>query len=123
MKRNARGQPVSGALKLLSYCDLKERKGVKFSKAQLFRNMRDGKFPRQVKAGDNTNAWIESEVDEWIEALIRDRDARQAAATEAEGSAKAASTMPLSTDKSKPASTPKITRKRTATPKEARAGN
>ncbi|WP_218569805.1 helix-turn-helix transcriptional regulator [Pseudomonas sp. Hp2] len=31
-------------------------------------------FPKQVRLGRNMSGWVESEVDAWIDARIRDRD-------------------------------------------------
>jgi predicted DNA-binding transcriptional regulator AlpA len=36
-------------------------------------------FPKPVKIG-NKNAWIESEIDEWIAERVRERDAASATA-------------------------------------------
>jgi len=59
--------------KLLAFDELRP-KGVPFSKPHLNKEIRNGRFPRPIKLGGNTNAWIESEVDAWIEARIADRD-------------------------------------------------
>jgi prophage regulatory protein len=74
---------VSDAPKLLSDEGLRQ-KGVRFSRAQRWRLIRAHKFPAPVKIGDNTNAWVESEIDAWIAARIRDRDAKHAAPAEAQ---------------------------------------
>jgi prophage regulatory protein len=60
--------------RLLDYGDLHER-GIKYSKAQLWRLWNLGKFPRPIKLSINRNAWLESDIDEWIEARVR--EARQ----------------------------------------------
>jgi prophage regulatory protein len=36
----------------------------------------DPTFPKSVRTGRNSVAWVESEVDAWIEQRIADRDAR-----------------------------------------------
>jgi len=42
--------------------------------------VKEGRFPRPVKLGAGSrNAWVESEVDAHIAAMIADRDANQAA--------------------------------------------
>jgi prophage regulatory protein len=56
----------------VSFKSLKGR--VPFSRAHLIRLEQDGKFPRRVKLGECRVAWIEAEVDEWIENRIAERD-------------------------------------------------
>jgi len=66
-------------MRLLSLGQLGE-KGVSYSRAHIDRLVKAGKFPRPIKLGDNRNAWIEAEIDAWIEARIADRDAKREAA-------------------------------------------
>jgi prophage regulatory protein len=64
-------------MKFLSYYDLKPIKGIGYSKTQLWRLEKDGKFPRRVPLTGNPNGrhgWVESEIDSWIRALIAARD-------------------------------------------------
>jgi prophage regulatory protein len=74
-------------VKLLSDKDLLTIKGINYSSSQRYRKIREGTFPRPVKIGENKNAWLEVEVDAWIESRIAARDtldkasAIQAAAT------------------------------------------
>lgn len=44
------------------------------SKSTVYRLIQKSKFPRQVKITDYTSVWVLSEVDEWIETTIADRD-------------------------------------------------
>lgn len=37
------------------------------SRASIFRDMREGKFPRSVRIGDRAIAWRASDIQEWIE--------------------------------------------------------
>ena len=49
-------------------------KGVRpTSRAQRWRLIKEGKFPKPVKLGSR-NVWLESEIDAWFEARIRERD-------------------------------------------------
>lgn len=48
-------------------------KGIAYSKVQLWRLERAGKFPLRVKLSPQRVAWIESEIDEWIAARIAAR--------------------------------------------------
>ena len=67
-------------MRLLSLPELKA-KGVSYSRAHLDRLIKQHKFPPPIKLGENRNAWPESEIDEWIEARIAERDsARKEAA-------------------------------------------
>lgn len=43
---------------------VKDRTGL--SKPTIYRLMRTGRFPKQMKTSDNTVAWVESEVDGWL---------------------------------------------------------
>jgi prophage regulatory protein len=43
---------------------------IKVSKSTLWKMVRDGKFPAQVKLTERTSAWIEEEVDEWCKQRI-----------------------------------------------------
>lgn len=65
-------------MRLLDDKDLTDR-GIKpTSKAQRWRLIRAGKFPKPIKVGSR-NAWIESEVDAWIQDRIAERDNKAAA--------------------------------------------
>lgn len=60
---------------LLPYDKLKER-GITWSKCQLYRLERAGKFPKRVAVSDVRIAWVESEIDAWIIERINARDVR-----------------------------------------------
>jgi prophage regulatory protein len=60
-------------MKLLDHDGLKA-KGINYSKPQLWRKVKDKSFPAPIKIGAARNAWVESEIDEWVERLIADRD-------------------------------------------------
>ena len=70
-------------LRLLYGPDLRDR-GIKYSRQHLERLIKARKFPAPVKpgagtagAGTGANAWIEHEIDAYIERLIAARDAIQ----------------------------------------------
>ena len=44
------------------------------SRSYIYDAMGRGEFPRQVKLGGRSVAWVESEVQDWIEARIAARD-------------------------------------------------
>ena len=64
-------------MKLLPYDALKE-KGILYSKAHLWRLVKAGTFPKPIKLGAGRNAWVESELDRWIESRMAARDAEAA---------------------------------------------
>ncbi|XIV09932.1 helix-turn-helix transcriptional regulator [Escherichia coli] len=41
-----------------------------YSKAWIYRLISQGRFPKQVKIGSRAIAFVESEIDEWIEKCI-----------------------------------------------------
>ena len=45
-----------------------------FSEPWIYRLMSQKRFPRPTKLGLRAVAWVESEVDEWIDARIAERD-------------------------------------------------
>lgn len=40
------------------------------SRSSIYRDMANKQFPRSVKIGDKTVAWLESDIDNWIEERI-----------------------------------------------------
>ncbi len=46
-----------------------------YSKAWIYRLLREQRFPQSVKIGSRSIAFVESEVDEWIIQRIEERDA------------------------------------------------
>jgi prophage regulatory protein len=61
-------------MKLLSIDELKSVKGVVYSKPHLWRLIRAGKFPRPIRLGQNRIAFPESEIDDWVQSKIAERD-------------------------------------------------
>jgi prophage regulatory protein len=51
------------------------------STSGLYQAMRDGTFPRPVPIGRRARAWIETEIREWQETLIRERDSENCSKT------------------------------------------
>ena len=47
------------------------------SKSRIYDGIRKRTFPRPVRVGERRRAWIESEIDAWIEARIAERDAER----------------------------------------------
>ncbi|HCE2683185.1 TPA: AlpA family transcriptional regulator [Vibrio parahaemolyticus] len=40
------------------------------SRSAIYRKMSEDTFPKSVNLGDRAVAWIESEVDEWMDSII-----------------------------------------------------
>jgi predicted DNA-binding transcriptional regulator AlpA len=67
---------------LLSYDDLREKKGIRYTKMHLSRLAAAGKFPRPTKLNDapnSPNTWDEGEVDDHIAKRFAARNSEQAA--------------------------------------------
>ena len=46
------------------------------SRSAVYRQEEAGTFPRRVSIGDNSRAWLEAEVDEWIIDRLAARDSQ-----------------------------------------------
>ena len=62
----------------LRYRDLKPKKGIPFTRQHLKRMQALRQFPGAVPFGDNTEVYIEEEVDKWVADRIAARDAKLA---------------------------------------------
>jgi len=58
---------------LLGIDDLKAKKGVNLSRAQIYRKIAAGTFPQQVHLSDRRIVFLEAEVDEWLRQRIAAR--------------------------------------------------
>jgi prophage regulatory protein len=63
-------------MKFLKFRDLKPR-GITWSRVHVDRMEKKGRFPRRIHIGPGTTAWLEHEIDAWLQARIdaRDQDA------------------------------------------------
>ncbi|MGO3567014.1 MAG: helix-turn-helix transcriptional regulator [Serratia grimesii] len=59
---------MSSSEKLLRLPEVQKRTG--YSRAWLYRLMREQRFPAAIKIGSRSIAFIESEIDEWINQRI-----------------------------------------------------
>lgn len=59
---------------LLSYADLREKKGIPFSRVHIWRMIEAGDFPKPIHLSKQRKAWIESEIDDWIAAKVAERE-------------------------------------------------
>ena len=60
-----------GADRLIFKPELRRRVGLSYT--SIWNLMRQGRFPRSVTVGDGRVAWRESEVNEWLDNLPRQR--------------------------------------------------
>jgi prophage regulatory protein len=60
------------ARRLLRFLSVKERTGL--SRTAIYDGVHQGTFPAPVKIGSRSSAWVEEEVEAWIQARIRERD-------------------------------------------------
>ncbi len=51
------------AIRFLKFADLKEMKGIRWSRVHLNRLEKAGLFPKRVRLGPKTVAWAEDEID------------------------------------------------------------
>jgi prophage regulatory protein len=76
-------EPVTGAshmaAHLITYDDL-PAKGIRFSKPHLWKLEKANKFPKRVPISDGRYAYVESEIDEYVDRMIAARDAKLAVA-------------------------------------------
>ena len=67
-------------MKVLVFEDLKPEKGIPYSRVQIWRLCKAGRFPKPIKIGQNRNGWVEEEIDRHIDKLIATRDSNVEAA-------------------------------------------
>jgi prophage regulatory protein len=65
-------------MKLLGFNDLKEKKGINWSRVHVSRQEKAGKFPKHVNLAPQSIGWIEEEIDAWIEARAAERSEKPA---------------------------------------------
>lgn len=64
-------------MKLLDYEGLRA-KGITYSRTQLYRLIKAGKFPKPLSGFGKGHAWPETEIDDLIASRIAERDAEAA---------------------------------------------
>ena len=62
-----------GPRRLLRYPDLMATRGITYTRQHLYRLEASNKFPKRVQMGDRLIAWVESEIDEYLERIIAKR--------------------------------------------------
>ncbi|MBK0126167.1 AlpA family transcriptional regulator [Pantoea sp. S61] len=59
---------------LLRLNQVEKKTGLR--RSQIYLYMKNGIFPRSIKIGPSSVAWLESEIDEWINLKLSGRDDR-----------------------------------------------
>ena len=72
-------EATRGHAQVFEYQDLKPLKGITFSRQHIRRLQKALKFPLSVSFGDNTEVFLEEEIDRWTADRIAERDAKAAA--------------------------------------------
>jgi prophage regulatory protein len=71
MHDKGRGELMKST-RLLRLEEVKRRTG--FQKSSIYNRIAEGIFPRPVPLGARAVAWIEDEIQEWIDSRISERD-------------------------------------------------
>ncbi len=58
-------------MKVLTFPQLKSRKGIPFTRVHINRLEKVGAFPKKLRLGSNSVAWSEEEIDAWLESRPR----------------------------------------------------
>jgi prophage regulatory protein len=59
------------SIKLIKISDVTSNLGL--SKSHMYALIQRGKFPKPIKLSERSSAWLESEVNDWIESRISQR--------------------------------------------------
>lgn len=59
-------------MKFMRLPEVKEKTGL--SKSAIYSKIKEGEFPVSVPIGSRTVAWLESDIDEWLEWRVQVRD-------------------------------------------------
>lgn len=70
---------TTGYPKLLRLTEVRKR--VPLSRAEIYRRVADGSFPRQIHIGANAVAWTEQSINDWIAGRIEQQAASESPAT------------------------------------------
>jgi prophage regulatory protein len=73
-------KPEDDDMRVLSFFDLHDIKGIRWSRQHLGRMIKAGRFPKPLKIGDATVAWAEDEIDAWLGGRMVERDQNHTAA-------------------------------------------
>ena len=68
IKNDALSDAKDGQHRLIDLRELLRRQP--YSRSSIYRKVRTGDFPAPIKIGPNRNAWLESDIDQWIDQRI-----------------------------------------------------
>lgn len=57
--------------RLLRLTQVMDKTGLK--RSQIYAYMTNGDFPKSIKIGPSSVAWLESEIDDWIDKKLKNR--------------------------------------------------
>jgi predicted DNA-binding transcriptional regulator AlpA len=63
--------------RFLSFPDLRERKGIRFSRTWVNELIRQGKFPKKIHISANRVGWLEGEIDAFLGACAESEDLQE----------------------------------------------
>jgi prophage regulatory protein len=66
--------PEQKPKRILSFNDLKDKKGIRWTRQHTWREVKARRFPEPVRLGANTIAWVEDEIDAWLGQRIAERN-------------------------------------------------
>jgi prophage regulatory protein len=62
-------------MRVLGYGELKQ-KGIRFSRQWIAKLVARGEFPAPIRLGEQSVAFVESEIDDWLARRVHERDAK-----------------------------------------------
>ena len=65
---NAKPSPT----RVIGHRELLDR--IPYSKVQIWRLERQGRFPRRIRIGPKRIGWLETEIDDWIRSRVDERE-------------------------------------------------
>jgi prophage regulatory protein len=76
-------------VRVIGIDELRAAKGIEYSAPSIYRLIRQNQFPKPIHLGERRVAFVESEIDAWLQAKVDQRDCGADAAMRAERSATA----------------------------------
>jgi len=76
---------LGGAMRILTFPELKSLKGIFYSRRHLRDLCEEGKFPKPVPISAARIGWVEEEVDQWLADKVAQRSADAAPSRERAG--------------------------------------